>query len=516
MTAAKYNGQIGILAIISLMSGCYGCTNTATNDSQELSAIERAILVDTSSFYYVDFDGYQSAGGQLPIGVFDSGTGGLTVLDALVRFDSYQNANRTIGGDGWADFGDEQFIYLADQANMPYGNYHSENKTDLLIEHIIKDVQFLLSDRYYTNASATIAAGRKQQVKALVIACNTATAYGKDRVEAFIRKAGVDIPVIGVIDAGARGALDVFGPAENGSIGVFATVGTIASEGYARTIMRIKSDRGYTGDIQVYNQGGHGVAEAVDEEPDFIDHKITAPRSNYRGPALDHPDHPIDRTLMEVYGFDFAANSMLCDEESAMDCSILQLNSTENYVRYHLVSLLEQVRNHVGAQPLKALLLGCTHYPYLADEIHRVLDELYTYQRDGKYIYRPLMHERVVLIDPAENVAHELHTYLNDNRLFNTSGEPMESEFYISVPNTHNPKVEIDDLGRFTYNYKYGRRAGEIQEYVKIVPFDNTNIPEEVVDRMRQTIPETFKLIGTLHHPAASERATFRHSPASR
>src|SRR5690606_6377434 len=145
--------------------------------------------------------------------------------------------------------------------------------------------------------------------------------------------AGLNVPVIGVIDAGARGALAVFEPGESGPIGVFATVGTIATEGYEKTLHRIKSELGYTGDIQVYNQGGHGVAEAVDEEPDFIDRKATIPRSNYRGPALGHASYPIDRTLLDAYRFDFTGNKMLCDSESALDCSIMQLNDTENYVR---------------------------------------------------------------------------------------------------------------------------------------------------------------------------------------
>src|SRR5690606_5327362 len=114
------------------------------------------------------------------------------------------------GSDGISDFSKEQFIYLADQANMPYGNYYSEDKSDLLVEHVLKDAQFLLSDKYYADASATNYAMGKQRVKAIVIACNTATAYAKDHVEALVRESGLEIPVIGVIDAGARGVLDVF------------------------------------------------------------------------------------------------------------------------------------------------------------------------------------------------------------------------------------------------------------------------------------------------------------------
>jgi len=69
---------------------------------------------------------------SLPIGVFDSGTGGLTVLEALLTLDAFNNETGKPGSDGKLDFSKEYFQYLADQANMPYGNYAAANKTDLL------------------------------------------------------------------------------------------------------------------------------------------------------------------------------------------------------------------------------------------------------------------------------------------------------------------------------------------------------------------------------------------------
>lgn len=163
------------------------CKSTVTQEDLPKSqatnkerAIETAILNDPASFYHVDFKTYPQMDKRLPIGVFDSGTGGLTVLDALVNFDGYNNDNKEKGGDAVPDFISEKFIYLADQANMPYGNYSSENKTELLVEHILKDMQFLLSDKYYREASDTKFQKDKQPVKSIVIACNTATAYGSE------------------------------------------------------------------------------------------------------------------------------------------------------------------------------------------------------------------------------------------------------------------------------------------------------------------------------------------------
>lgn len=219
------------------------------------------------------------------------------------------------------------------------------------------------------------------------------------------------------------------------------------------------------------------------------------PRKNYQGPSLDSGQFKIDRTLMDVYNFDFDHSKMLCDVNNKDDCQILQINSTDNYVRYHLVSLVETIRANKQALPLKVLLLGCTHYPYLMKDIKNVLHDLYNYKRDDKYFYRDLMAKDIVLIDPAEFVARELHDILEQRKLLNTGGDIRSSEFYISVPNSDNKSVKVDSNGRFAYDYKYGRNAGEIQEYVKVVPFSRENISDDVISRFKSSIPKTFELI---------------------
>ncbi|HAL71245.1 MAG TPA: hypothetical protein DCP71_05675, partial [Verrucomicrobiales bacterium] len=69
-----------------------------------------------------DASAYQGDLSRLPIGVFDSGIGGLTVLEALLTLDAFNNETLKPGPDGKPDFENERFIYLGDQANMPYGN----------------------------------------------------------------------------------------------------------------------------------------------------------------------------------------------------------------------------------------------------------------------------------------------------------------------------------------------------------------------------------------------------------
>lgn len=496
----KSNAALGLsLALFAL--SCKGPQPNAFQlDEQSATyAIEKDILTNDSSFYYIDAKNYFAGVNisELPIGVFDSGTGGLTVLDALVRYDNNNNATKASGADQQADFAQENFIYLGDQANMPYGNYFKTGKTDLLKEHVVKDIQFLLGNKYYSDGAATQAHSDKQKVKAIVIACNTATAYGQAEADAFMARTGLKVPVIGVINAGTRGLLQQFAKNESASVGVFATVGTIASNGYGKNIEQMAKQLGYTGQLQVFNQGGHGVAEAVDEEPDFINKKLTSPRKDYRGPALGDADFAIDKTLLNVYNFKYDHGKMLCDGKNGSDCNVLQINDTENYVRYHLVSLMEQIRKADQPQPLKALVLGCTHYPYLVKEIKNVLAELYNYQGNDKaYVYRALMAKEVKLIDPAEYVAKELFDALKTQDSFNSKGNYLtQSEFYISVPNSKNAKAQLDEEGRFTYDYKYGRNAGELQEYVKVVPFNKSNLSGATLDRFKSAIPTTYTMM---------------------
>lgn len=468
---------------------------SALNTVIEKKDIVSTIIEDKDSFYYIDFKNYPNGNNSLPIGVFDSGTGGLTVLKAIVNYDENNNENHENGGDGIIDFFKESFIYLGDQANMPYGNYSKENKVDLLNEHIIKDAQFLMSNKYYSDATDTSFNTDKQPVKALVIACNTATAYGKEYIEDFLKKANSSLKVIGVIDAGVRGTLASIEKDEDAIVGVLATAGTVASKGYSTTLLKFKDELGYTGNIEVFSQGGVGIAEAVDEDPNYFDKNLKKPRDDYKGPSLKG-DIKIDKTLFEIYNFDFDSSKMLCDSEKSDDCSILQINDAKNYVRYHLVTLVEQIRESRTTNKLKSIILGCTHYPYMTEEIDKVLKELYNYKgKDGSYLYRDLMAKNIKLIDPAVDTAKELHDYLKQEELFNHEGDIKKSEFYISVANKDNPNNVIDDLGRFPYNYKYGRNAHEIQEYVKIVPFSRDNISYDILTRFQQQIPYVYQLM---------------------
>ena len=132
-----------------------------------------------------------------PIGVFDSGIGGLTVAREIMR----QMPN-------------EKIIYFGDTARVPYGNKSQETVTRFS-EQIVRFLNTF-------------------QVKTIVVACNTASAYALDTLEKESQ-----IPIIGVVKPGAKAAVEA---TRNGRIGVIATAATIGSKIYSKYITELNSD----------------------------------------------------------------------------------------------------------------------------------------------------------------------------------------------------------------------------------------------------------------------------------
>ena len=471
---------------------CIGATDAKVSAEPDIVDVS---LTDKSGFFHLDISSYPVERKALPIGVFDSGTGGLTVLDAVVNFDRYDNRTHRHrpNGDGLKDFGREYFIYLGDKANMPYGNYAKENNTPLLREHIIKDAQFLLGNKYYMSASDRRFRTDKPPAKAILIACNTATAFGKADIERLVDKAGLEIKVIGVIDAGVRAALALVARDDNASIAVMATAGTVSSQGYVRALRAQIVAGGFSGNISIFQQAGVGVAGAIDGSSEYIQPQATRPREGYKGPSETSNDAPIDVSLWPRYGFDCGPNALLATKDQGRIRDV-QLNSPANYIAYHVTELMEKIRKTPAAGKLKVIVLGCTHYPLHSDVFRGQLKRLYDYREKGEYLYRPFMAKRIELVDPAPNVANELYQFLAKKGLFNNASL-YESRFFVSVPNPLNPNVKLDSAGNFTYEYKYGRTAGRIQEYVKRIPFSKTVISPDIYDAMEEKMPAVFEMI---------------------
>lgn len=129
-----------------------------------------------------------------PIGVFDSGVGGLTVVKEIMKL-----------------LPEENIVYLGDTANLPYGDKSEE----IVKQYSVDNTDFLL----------------KYDIKVLVVACNTASSVALSHL-----KQKYTLPIIGVIEPAAKGAANA---TRNSGIGVIGTNRTIKSNVYADTIRQL-------------------------------------------------------------------------------------------------------------------------------------------------------------------------------------------------------------------------------------------------------------------------------------
>jgi glutamate racemase len=134
---------------------------------------------------------------QRPIGVFDSGVGGLTVVKQLLK-----------------KFPRESIVYFGDTARIPYGTKSEE----IVRRYALEDSMFLLD----------------KNVKVVVVACNTASAIAVSMLKEIL-----SVPVIGVIEPGAKAAVRY---TKNQKIGVIGTAATIRSNSYTKEILALQPE----------------------------------------------------------------------------------------------------------------------------------------------------------------------------------------------------------------------------------------------------------------------------------
>jgi len=159
-----------------------------------------------------------------PIGIFDSGVGGLTVLKELRHI-----------------LPEEDLIYLGDTARVPYGSRSPKT----VIRYSERNTEFLV----------------KRGIKLLVVACNTSSSVSLD-----LLRSKNTIPVIGVIEPGAKKALEL---TKNGIIGVIGTEATIRSQAYQEAIKKLAQGK----KVQVIGQACPLLVPLVEEG--WVDDPIT-------------------------------------------------------------------------------------------------------------------------------------------------------------------------------------------------------------------------------------------------
>jgi len=256
-----------------------------------------------------------------PIGVFDSGLGGLTVLKSLEKI-----------------LPNESFIYFADTAHVPYGTKSAETVT-LYSQHIM---DFFL----------------KHETKAVVIACNTASAVAFQHLKSIY-----DIPLFDVVTPSVEYSMKI---TKNQKIGVLGTYSTIQSNTYKR----------------MFKEFGDSCCVQEIPCPLFV-------------PIIEEgwADSSIARDIAEIYLQDFTNSD------------------------------------------IDTLILGCTHYPIMANTIKAFLSS------------------KIHLVYSGETVGHKLAEYLKKNNYENSSDVPPSINFFV----TDFPQ-KFDELG----SCFWGRKLNDV------------------------------------------------------
>ncbi|MDM1707926.1 glutamate racemase [Thiopseudomonas alkaliphila] len=244
---------------------------------------------------------------QAPIGIFDSGVGGLSVLTEVQAL-----------------LPNERLIYIADSHYLPYG----DKPNALVIERSVKLTEYLLA----------------QQAKAVIVACNTATAAAAG----YLRECWPELPIIGLEPAVKPAA----SYSKQGKIGVLATQGTLSSQRFASLLER------YAAALEVVSQPCIGLADQIE-----------------RG--------------------------------------LLSTSETR--------ALLERYLQPIQQAGCDALVLGCTHYPFIKPLLEELLDDSIKVFDTGPAIARQL---RTVLFQRGL-LADQSSTHLP---AFYTTGWPAQFE----------------------------------------------------------------------------------------
>jgi len=213
---------------------------------------------------------------DLPIGIFDSGLGGLTVAAEVMRA-----------------LPNESVLYVGDTARCPYGPQPLEDVREFVLQ------------------IGTWLAGR--HVKMLVIACNTGTAAGLVAAQRTF-----DVPVIGVVEPGARAAVKA---TRNRKVGVIATSGTVESGAYSRA-------------VRALDAGATVFSVAAPKLVDIVEQGLRM------GPG----------TLEEWIA-----------------------DSSDVYVRPMFHEIVRDYLDPLKRNEVDTLVLGCTHFPLLAPAIGQVM-----------------------------------------------------------------------------------------------------------------------------------------------
>ena len=313
---------------------------------------------------------YTSLDPYAPVGVFDSGVGGLTVAREIMR-----------------QLPEERLVYFGDTARVPYGS-----KSQATILRFVRQIVRFLETK---------------EVKAIVVACNTASAYALETIEKEIQ-----LPIIGVVKPGAKTAAAA---SRNGRIGVIATDATIGSGLYTQFIRSINPK------LQVFGKACPLFCPLVEEG--WLKDPVTVEVANrYLEPLLATgidtlvmgcTHYPLLRsTLREIMGD--KVNLVNPAYETARELkALLEEGLTHDFVTEEIA---KRYLKELQEKDIDTLILGCTHYPLL------------------RSLIRGIMGDQVQLVNPAYETALGLRRLLQEHHILSDKMPEGATryQFYVS------------------------------------------------------------------------------------
>ena len=146
------------------------------------------------------------------------------------------------------------------------------------------------------------------------------------------------------------------------------------------------------------------------------------------------------------------------------------------------------------AAPIDTLMLGCTHYPLVADEIAAAFAYWRDHEADGRKPYAALVAPTLKQVNPAAWTAEALWRSLQGANLMATKPSSAGDLFYLSVPNPAWPGVGLAADGSLSYEYKYGRQPSQVgREDTLNVPMTPEKLPGATAKLVREKLPLTWR-----------------------
>ena len=296
---------------------------------------------------------------------------------------------------------------------------------------------------------------------------------------------------IGVVEAGIREAVSDVDEDGNLCVGVLFAPDGVSSIEYESMIRKSVGNTG--GKVQVLNQEAVGLDAAIKGDTAYVDTTAVVARDSYAGPVAGVSYNNIDMSLFDRYGFDTQDNALLYVRKG--DLSGVQLNSVENYARFHLVSMIERHRRSGSRVPISSIILADGSYAQIRDILEEVMEELYNYRRGGIYLYRSVISPDFRFIDPAECAAAEAYKVLRNDRNLALRGELTRLESFITMPSASLPEDALNPDGTMKDDYKYGRQCGSEDLTTKVVPFAPRYVTPEIMNYIERNNSEVYSLI---------------------